>query len=1123
MRFAAAAALIALVVSAAVPPGTANATTPPSTAGWQPPQKHQTVTLITGDRVTLRADGNQSVEPGPGRRGITFSTQNSRGKRLVIPSDVRPLIAAGRLDRRLFDAAGLAAAGYDDARSPQTPLLITYAGRTRAALPSGAKIAREFPVINGAAVKLPKTTGLTANSGIDKIWLDGVRQPTLDRSVPQIGAPAAWQAGYSGKGVSVAVLDSGIDSTHPDLAGQVAQRKNFTTEPDGDQTGHGTHVASTIAGTGAASQGKYRGVASGATLYDGKVCARNGCPDSAILAGLEWAATEVKAKVVNLSLGAEDLPGIDPVEAAVNRLTAQTGTLFVIAAGNAGPGAGTVSSPGSADAALTVGAVDKENQLADLSGRGPRAGDGAIKPDVTAPGIDIVAARAHGVPGEASIAGAPAEAPGAGAPAEAPGAGAAAEAPGAGALAEAPGVGTPAGTSADEHYLAASGTSMATPHVAGAAALLAQQHPAWKAAELKASLVASAEPHGDQTAMEQGAGRIDVARAITQTVVADPVSLGFGAVQWPHTDDTPITRTATYRNLGDSPVTLAIAGQLTGPDGEPAPAGALKLSATTLTVPARGTATVQATVDTRHTGPDGLYSGQIVAISNQIRIVTALAVDKEVESHTLTVRTIGPDGELATDAYATLLDFAAGQVRDLPGNAQLRLPKGEYAVDAGLVTPHAEGPGDDAYDVTGPVAVLDRDVTVTFDLRKTREVKVTAAAQPGARAGLMLLAHDRRSADGQVWFNFGMMVDPEDRLFSAQQGPDEVPERFTGSLMAFLSKPAADGSSTNTPYQYAVADLRPGAFYTGLRRVLRDRDLATVHQQINATSEREITRSLLVSLPGVYISASPLTRFATPATTRVLFEPGYDWERQLSELNADRQEITQSAEETVRYAAGTVHRERWNAAALVPLPAIAERAGGDLVIGIYPQADADGHGWFTATPDSASSKLYRDGKLLSELPDFGYAEVSDVPAEPAAYRFETSMTRSVSWLSTRTDLVATFRSAGGEQEQFPIRTVRYLPDVDARNTVRRSPVTVLPVRLQGAPGVRLPAVRELSVQVSGDAGKTWRPARVVRVGADEYRAVFPTPAGPSVALRARTVDAAGNSTDQTVIGAWMIR
>ncbi|MFB9511642.1 S8 family serine peptidase, partial [Streptomyces aurantiacus] len=108
------------------------------------------------------------------------------------------------------------------------------------------------------------------------------------KSVKQIGADKAWAAGYDGKGVKIAVLDTGVDTTHPDLKEQVVGEKNFSAAPDAsDKDGHGTHVASTAAGTGA----KYKGVAPGAKLLNGKVLDDNGFgDDSGILAGMEWAA-----------------------------------------------------------------------------------------------------------------------------------------------------------------------------------------------------------------------------------------------------------------------------------------------------------------------------------------------------------------------------------------------------------------------------------------------------------------------------------------------------------------------------------------------------------------------------------------------------------------------------------------------------------------------------------------------------------------------------------------------------------------------------------------------------------------------------------------------------------------
>ena len=437
------------------------------------------VTLLTGDRVFV--DGNRlSLDPAPGREQLGFTQYQRDGHQYVVPNDALRLVSSNQVDQRLFDVTGLVQAGYDDAHVAELPTIVSYDAGPAPKLRS-ARVTENLPALRAAAVKVGKskarefwtdlttgsTTKRTTAPGIARIWLDGKREVSLDQSVPQIGAPTAWAAGYDGTGTTVAILDTGIDDTHPDLAGKIVDEQNFSDAADTeDNVGHGTHVASTIAGSGAASGGKYKGVAPGAKLLIGKVCSTRNCAESAILAGMEWAAP--KAKVINMSLGGDDYPGVDVLEEAVNRLTAQTGTLFVIAAGNNGA-TGAVSSPATADAALAVGAVDKQDNLADFSNRGPR-NDGAIKPDITAPGVGIVAALAKGSDY----------------PQYSPG------------------------------YTQLNGTSMATPHVAGAAALLEQQHPGWTAPELKAALMASAKPNAALTVFEQGAGRVDVGRAVKQ-------------------------------------------------------------------------------------------------------------------------------------------------------------------------------------------------------------------------------------------------------------------------------------------------------------------------------------------------------------------------------------------------------------------------------------------------------------------------------------------------------------------------------------------------------------------------------------------------------------------------------
>jgi subtilisin family serine protease len=1057
------------------------------------------VTLVTGDRITLYGGdpARAAVRPGPGREGITFSTHRTKDHLYVVPSDVQDELTSGRLDRRLFDVTALIKAGYDDKASKAIPVVVTYAGKAqpRSAAP-GATVTRRLPVVNGAAMKVDKAkaatflTGVTSArsaAGVERIWLDGKREISLDQSVPQIGAPAAWQAGYTGKGVSVAVLDTGIDKSHPDLASQVAGAKNFTQEADEDLVGHGTHVASTIAGTAAASNGKYKGVAPDAKLYDGKVCEQAGCPESAILAGMEWAANEVKAKVVNLSLGGADTPEVDPLEEAVNRLTAQTGALFVIAAGNSGPGEGTVGSPGSADAALTVGAVDKQDKLADFSSRGPRVGDGAVKPDVTAPGVDIVAAKA-----KKSV------------------------------------IGDPVG----DQYLTLSGTSMATPHTAGAAALLAQQHPNWKAAELKGALTASAKPAADQTAFQQGAGRIDVAKGIKQSVVTEPGNLSFGTAIWPHDDDTPVTKTLTYRNLGDQPVTLNLTATLSGPDGTPAPAGALELSAATVTVPAGGTASVQATSNTDHNGPDGGYSGRITATDGDTTVETAIGVNKEKESYDLTVSNLGVDGKPA--ASFGLLFGLDTDVFTFIGEAttKIRLPKGEYAIQGDQIVERPNGEGADLYSLVQPSIALTKNTTVVLDARAAKPVKVTVP-HPGASVAIADVGYDRVSADGRRGLSSSSLLFDFTGVHTAQFGPALPPEQMTGHVASQWAKQDENQSFAKSPYLYGQADSTPGVYPTGFVRNVKARELAVVEQSINATSDRQVERTVHGNAPYMGGSWAIVIPYDAPVTTKLLLDDKpVTWRGTVSEVmpNPDPENpfpiaISRLSSPGTEYKAGRTYRERYNAAAFTPAPDAAVRLEDKLLLSAFALSDADGNkGW--GITDTQSSKLIRDGKVVAESPYFGYIEAADLPAEKATYTLETSQTRQTySTFSTRTDLSWTFSSAATAKETtLPMLGVRYQPKVDSRNVADRRPVTVLPIIVDGVPGEALPGIRKLEIQVSGDAGKTWQKAAVAPTGKGTYKAIYATPKdAKAVSLKAHLVDAQGNVTDQTVIGAYPLR
>lgn len=703
------------------------------------------MTLITGDKVTYRftadgtpVDADVTAARREDGRPVVFTQLREGDQYYVFPSDVTDLVTAGRLDRRLFDVSYLTKYGYTDSKASTLPLILQYGATTvKATLPATSN-ARPLSSIGGAAVSVAKNqigsfwaavdtpSARSLDAGVAKVWLDGEVQASLDVSVPQIGAPEAWQAGYTGKGVKVAVLDTGIDATHPDLAGKVEASQSFITgQTVADGHGHGTHVADTIVGSGA----KYKGVAPDATLLVGKVLDNAGSgPASSIIAGMEWAAAQ-GADVINMSLGGCCTDGTDPMSQAVNDLSARYGTLFVVAAGNDSQPM-KVGSPGAADAALTVAAVDRQDQRASFSSQGPRLTDYGLKPDIAAPGVSIVAARAAGTS-----------------------------------------LGTPVG----DHYTALSGTSMATPHVAGAAALLAQQHPDWTGQQLKGALISSSKQTGN-SAYEVGAGRVDVARAVKQGVYGTG-NLNFGILPTPY--DAPATKTITYVNTTKEPVTLNLSTSIKATEGA---APALTVPET-VTVPAEGSAPVTVTFDT--TGPRTWYQGSITATSGDLQVHNAVAAYLKPNRYKLTANIVLPAG--ATDVrYNTWNFLRLDDLKDLDlgNNAQFApgaqsvggsLDEGTYTVQTSIYWRDAQGDPQVTL-LTDPQVDVRSDVNVVLDARtagkvstKTPRASAAADTQTGyvqtSAGGLRSLRFSASSLYKQEW---GLWATPTEEVTVGQ-------------------------------------------------------------------------------------------------------------------------------------------------------------------------------------------------------------------------------------------------------------------------------------------------------------------------------------------------------------------
>ncbi|MPY58926.1 S8 family serine peptidase [Streptomyces spongiae] len=651
----------------------------------------QTVTLITGDTVSLTAgpDGRHAVDVrrGNGRQSATFLSSEQNGEVSVVPEDAISLLQAGRLDPALFNITQLVKQGYADTKTGAIPLIATY--RQGNTIPEGARRTLSLPGIDGAALSAKKSTAeqfwadiapalgteptakaaRQLDGGLDKLWLDAKVKVSLDVSVPQIGAPEVWKSGYDGKGVKVAVLDTGVDAGHPDLAGRIARSQSFVPDQEvRDGHGHGTHVASTIVGSGAASDGKRKGVAPGAELMVGKVLANDGRGQSSwIIAGMEWAA-DSGADIVSMSLGGTASGPSDPLSETVDALSASTGTLFVIASGNTGPREQTVGTPGIADSALTVGAVDKSDQLASFSSRGPRPGDYAVKPEITAPGVNITAARASG---------------------------------------------TAMGTPLDDNYTAANGTSMATPHVAGAAALVAQAHPDWTGEQIKEALASTAKTNADNSVFAQGDGRVDAVRAVTQNVFATS-TLSFGKFE---DGDTKVTsKDITYTNTTDEAVELKLSSTLAD----------VTLGAGTVTVPAKGTATVPVSVDPAEKAK-GRYAGHITATADGILVTTGVGFEKAPKTHALKVSLVGRDGKPATaGAIYTLQELNGARANEygfMSDTGTWEVPAGTYSVATWIYDDDTGGVAVGTSVVGNPEITVDGDTEVTLDAREAVEIE----------------------------------------------------------------------------------------------------------------------------------------------------------------------------------------------------------------------------------------------------------------------------------------------------------------------------------------------------------------------------------------------------------------
>jgi serine protease AprX len=424
---------------------------------------------------------------------LLLATGMAFGQRWGTVASSRPRIAT--------ELSGLLAKAHQGATQGQTVRVIVQykqvpkAAHYAAMQNRGARLHTRLHMIRGAAFTIPASAlpALEADPEIESVTVDHPLNLMDDETNDATGVESAWSSGFTGAGVGVAVIDSGINDDHPDLwnstqtASRVIYHQDFTgtaiTNSSGakyDLYGHGTHVAGIIAGNGYLSGGQYEGVAPQANLIDLRALdANGGGTDSSVIAAIQQAIALQKTyniRIINLSLGRPIWASYtqDPLCQAVEAAW-KSGIVVVVAAGNYGRlslnnsnGFGTVTAPGNDPFVLTVGATKNNGNgsaagetKASYSSKGPTTYDHVVKPDIMAPGNGIVSLAAAGATLESEY------------PA-----------------------GIAKGNDGKNRYFSLSGTSMATPVVAGAAAILLQEQGTLTPDQVKARLMKTAYKMG---------------------------------------------------------------------------------------------------------------------------------------------------------------------------------------------------------------------------------------------------------------------------------------------------------------------------------------------------------------------------------------------------------------------------------------------------------------------------------------------------------------------------------------------------------------------------------------------------------------------------------------------------
>lgn len=506
--------------------------------------------------------------------------------------------------------------------------------------------------------------------------------------------------------------------------------------------------------------------------------------------------------------------------------------------------------------------------------------------------------------------------------------------------------------------------------------------------------------------------------------------------------------------------------------------------------------------------------------------VTGKAADMTAApaEHHVTMTFVDRAGQAANRAEAVLVSLDTGMywfVDGAGGTAAVRLPAGRYTLAA---TVYTDGATTAASLLVQPSLDVTGDTALPFDARVAQPIDVRVPHASARPAAVVVRSEHRYDTEtGPAVFDAALTSHHADTLSTAHLGPDVA--GFRAVVKVNLADPGPAGDFAGSPYQYSLLWGREGRMWTGLRERLTDhRGLATVRAEhatlggvddaVTATFgwDAGVSSDLAVSVP-ITLPHNRIEYYSTGSAR---------WSKMLCHYPPDQPEpefvtcLSQSPD--ITYQPGASHRQRWNTAPFTPAARLVERLG-DAIRVIPAFTDAAGHAGGLPGIGARTGRLvlYRDGVRIGET-GLDYPVFTDLPPEPARYRLEVEATFDAPLPAMSFRAAWTFTSGHTPVGEglLPVTNVWLSPELDAHNRAPAGRPLAVPIRVDQ----KWDVPTEPAMDVSYDGGTTWRPATVTPARGGWRTVLTPPRDADHVSVRTRTTDAAGNTSEQTVVHAW---